>query len=162
MAQQTADLQAAQSLAAGYFGGYTAKMQDIGRRELEAMQQALERKLSTNANSEAKQFHDLSRRIVKDLEAKGTVRTSVEGLNLSMHAANPDALAAECWRTFPTIMFPAQSLLRREEVETQKIVGRSIIAAIHGHKTNSKYTYIDAPADLMYGFRGSQHSVDLI
>ena len=87
IAQQTADLQAAQSLAAGYFGGYTAKMQDIGRRELQAMEKALERKLSTNTNTEAKQFHDLSRRIVKDLEAKGTVRTSVEGLNLSLHAA---------------------------------------------------------------------------
>ena len=162
IAQQTADLQSAQSLAAGYFGGYAAKMQDIGRRELQAMGQALERKLAGENKNEAKQFHDLSRRIVKDLEAKGTVRTSVEGLNLSMHAANPDVLAAECWRTFPTIMFPAQTLLHREEVETLKKVGRSVIAAIHGHKTNAKYTYIEAPADLMYGFRGNDEGVDLM
>ena len=99
---------------------------------------------------------------MKDLEAKGTVRTIVETLNLSLQAANADNLAAECWRTFQTVSFPAQTLLNREEVETQKTGGRSILAAIHGHRTHSKYTYIDAPADLMYAFRGSQHNVDLL
>ena len=47
-------------------------------------------------------------------------------------------------------------------METLKVAGRSIIAAIHGHKTNAKYTYIEAPADLMYGFRGNDEGVDLM
>ena len=90
------------------------------------------------------------------------MRTSVEGLNLSVHCGNPDALAAECWRTFPTVTFPAQNLLHREEVETCKVAGRSIIATIHGHKTNTKYTYAAPPSDLVYGFRGFEHNIDLM
>ena len=56
IAQQTADLLAAQSLAAGYFGGYTAKMQDVGRREIQAMEQALERKLTSDKHRGQKSF----------------------------------------------------------------------------------------------------------
>ena len=43
--------QATQAMAAGYFGGYSAKMQDIGLMELKNMQKALERshaKLTTH------------------------------------------------------------------------------------------------------------------
>ena len=55
MAQQISDLQAAQSMAAGYFGGYSAKMQDIGRKELERMGEALDRKVVSNRSPAAKQ-----------------------------------------------------------------------------------------------------------
>ena len=51
---------------------------------------------------------------------KGIVRTAVEGTNLSLHAAHTDILEAECVRTFPTIRFPANELLKREEIETLK------------------------------------------
>ena len=122
----------------------------------------MERKTSGDTHSEANTVHDLTRHIVNNLEAKWTVRTLVEGLNLSMRATDPDALAAECWRTVHTIMCLAQTLLHREDVEAQRIIGRSIIAAIHDHKTKSKCTYVDAPADLMCGFRGSHHNVDLM
>ena len=37
-----------------------------------------------------------------------------------------------------------------------------MIAMIHGHKTNAKFSYVEAPVDLMYGFRGNQHNVDLV
>ena len=36
-------MQAGQAVTAGYFGGYSAKMQDAGGKELALMQQALER-----------------------------------------------------------------------------------------------------------------------
>ena len=58
-----------------------------------------------------------SRRLVRGLEAKGIVRTAVESLNLSTHAAAEDYLGAECMRTFPTLTFPASLLLKREELK---------------------------------------------
>ena len=39
------DLQAAQSMAAGYFGGYTSKMQDIGQKELQKLREAFGQRL---------------------------------------------------------------------------------------------------------------------
>ena len=51
----------------------------------------------------AEDFQKYTRRLVKDLEMKGLVRTSVEQTNLSLHADHPDVLMAECVRTFPTI-----------------------------------------------------------
>ena len=65
---------------------------------------------------------------------KGIVRTAVEGTNLYLHAAHSDILQAECVRTSPTVRFPATELLKREEIETLKTSGVSIIAALyHGH-----------------------------
>ena len=81
-----------------------------------------------------------SRRLVKDLEAKGIIRTAVESLNLSVHASNADILKSECMRTFATVTFPANLLLKQEEVETGKIGGRYIIAALrHGKDEGSVY-----------------------
>ena len=56
----------------------------------------------------SRDFQLYARRIVKDLELKGTVRTAVEGMNLSLDWRDEsDILAAECIRTFPTVTFPA-------------------------------------------------------
>ena len=65
-------------------------------------------------------------------------------------------------RTFATVTFPANLLLKREEVETGKIGGRSIIAALRHGKGEGRKTFIEAPFDLMYGFRGHRHAVDLL
>ncbi len=46
----TYDMQAGQAVTAGYFGGYSAKMQDVGGKELELMQQALERKAGAHTD----------------------------------------------------------------------------------------------------------------
>ena len=69
---------------------------------------------------------------------------------------------AECIRTFPTVAFPATLLLRREEVETGKATGASIIAPLHhgGGRTNK--AYVEAPFDLMYGFRGQHYGVQFL
>ena len=87
------------------------------------------------------------------------MRTAVESLNLSVHASHPDVLKAECMRTFPTVVFPASLLLKREEVETCKVVGRSIISAVHHGKGEGRKTFTEAPFDLLYGFRGKSYEV---
>ena len=65
-----------------------------------------------------------------DLEAKGIIRTVVESVNLALHADDPDVTRAECIRTMPIVNFPASLLLKREEIETKKIAGASVIAAL--------------------------------
>ncbi len=57
---------------------------------------------------------------------------------------------------------PYGDLLKREEIETLKVSGASVIAALnhgHGHKNRM---YQEAPFDLMYGFRGRKDAVDLL
>ena len=72
-------VQTGQTAVAGYFGGYSATMQDIGAKELRAMEQSIYRKNTTlNTIAQAKAFHDYSKRLVRDLEGKGIIRTSVE------------------------------------------------------------------------------------
>ena len=157
------DLQAAQSMAAGYFGGYTSKMQDIGKKELQRLREALERKIDREHRKPLpKAFQEYSKRLLKDLEAKSTVRTAVENLNLAIHGDHADMLRAECIRTFPSVSFPAATLLRREEVETGKSRGASLIVAVHHARGEGLRTWTTAPFDLMYGFRGSSHNVDLL
>ena len=157
------DLQAAVSTAAGYFGGYTAKVQNIGTQELKRLQEALERKVdSSKSQAVPKLFQEYSKRLLKDLEAKSTIRTAVESLNLSCCAAAQDVLKAECIRTFATVTFPAAELLRREEIETQRSPGKSIIKAVHHSRGEGLRTWTQAPFDLMYGFRGRTYAVDLL
>ena len=125
----------------------------------------LERKLQVeirNADDPAS-FRYYSQRLVRDLEAKGILRTVVETTNLAIHVNKMDILAAECIRTFPTVTFPANLLLKREEIETGKVRGASVVAALHA--AGSAFTrraYIEAPFDLMYGFRGVQRDLALL
>ena len=162
--QLTYDMQAGQAVAAGYFGGYSAKMQDIGAKELQRMHQAVSRKTENEARGPTgATFHTYSKRLLKDLEAKGILRTSVESLNLLVHVADSDCLSAECVRTFATVTFPASQLLKREEVETLTVKGHSVIAAVFASRTaTGQRLYTEAPFDLMYGFRGNAHVVDLL
>ena len=157
------DLTAAQSMMAGYFGGYSAKMQDVGAKELKHLRDALERKIDRASwKPEHQMFQEYSKRLLKDLEAKSVVRTAVESLNLSVFGNHSDVLFAECYRTFPTITFPAAAFLRREELETQKTKGKSVILAVHHGCGDGARTWTEAPYDFMYGFRGQAHNVDLL
>ena len=157
------DFQAGLSMAAGYFGGYTSKMQDVGHRELQRMTEALARKVSVEKKSTGYEAFNLySKRLLKDLEAKGIIRTAVESVNLSLQANHKDVLMAECIRTFPTVTFQASLLLKREEVETKKVAGSSIIAALHHSRCQKGKAYVESPFDLLYGFRGSSLEVDLL
>ena len=157
------DLQAGLAMAAGYFGGYTSKMQDIGHRELGRMRESLARKVTAEPKTiQHEAFKSYSKRLVKDLEAKGIIRTAVEGVNLALFANHEDVLMAECIRTFPTVTFPASLLLKREEIETQKVTGTSVIAAVHDSKEQRSRAYVQAPFDLLYGFRGNEDNVDVL
>ena len=146
-----------------YFGGYAAKMQEIGHKELQRLEQSMRRSTEAEVQGPAsKRFQLYSRRLLKGLEAKGILRTTVESLNLSIHADQQDVLSAECVCTFPRMTLPASLLLKREEIETLKVTGRSVITAVyHGHAEGRK-TFTDAPFDLMYGFRGASYEVDLL
>ena len=99
---------------------------------------------------------------MKDLEAKGIIRTTVEALNLAAYAGRNGVLSAECFRAFPIVSFPASQLLQREEIETGKRTQSYIITAVyHGHASGRK-SYTDWPLDLLYGFRGSGYPVDTL
>ena len=156
------DFQAGVSMAAGYFGGYTAKMQDVGYRELQRMKEALARKASVEPKHLPQHAFNLySKRLIKDLEAKGIIRTAVEGLNLAVHADCKDVLRGEFFSTFPRVNFQTSLLLKREEIETRKIAGASVIAALLSSK-QSRRAYVEAPFDMLYGYRGKQYAVDLL
>ena len=138
-------------------------MQPIGDRETKQLREAAQRKVEgEKSEGAAKDFHKYVRRLVKDLEMKGTIRTAVEGILLSLHADDKVVLMAECIRTFPTVTFPASLLLKREEIETLKVSGASVIAALHHGHGDKNRMYSEAPFDLMYGFRGSAENVDLL
>jgi hypothetical protein len=156
-------MQEVMAAIAGYFGGYSSKMQAIGEKETKQLREAAQRKVSAEAkDSDARDFQKYVRRLVKDLEMKGTIRTAVESVNLSLYADHTDVLMAECIRTFPTVTFPAPLLLKREEVETFTVSGASIISSLHHGHSNRARMYIEPPFDLMYGFRGSEQAVDLL
>ena len=138
-------------------------MQDIGQKELRRMEESHSRNSGSRTNTPAHRLlQDYSRRLVKDLESKGVLRTTVETVNLEIHAANSDPLAAECIRTMPTVTFPATVLLKREEIETRRTAGHSIIAAVYHGGATSTRVFVEAPFDLMYGFRGRDQEVDLL
>ena len=69
---------------------------------------------------------------------------------------------ADCIRTLPQVTFPASLLLKREEIETQTIAGSSVITPLISGGGHTARAYVEAPFDLMYGFRGSKYDVDLL
>ena len=96
-----------------------------------SMVQGVLRKAEVSSQeTEAKAYLEYSRRLVRDLEGKGIVRTAVEATNLNVNTDENDVLRAECIRTFPTVTFPATLLLKREEIETGKVAAASVIAAV--------------------------------
>ena len=113
---------------------------------------------------------------MKDLELKGTIRTAVEGMNLSLHWNDEsDIISTECIRIFPNVTFPATLLLKREETETNKLsgvqkkevaiggeAGPSVIVALHHGWGDKNRIYKEPPFDFLYGLRGGEACVDLL
>ena len=144
--EQASDMQSVMAALAGYFGGYTSKMQPIGERETKQLREATQRRVAGEASEgQATYFNKYVRRMLKDLEMRGTIRTSAETTNLSLHANNSDVLKGECIRTFPHVNFPASLLLKREEIETLKVPGDSIIAALHRDGVTRTRMFAEAP-----------------
>ena len=166
---QALDMQAVMAAIAGYFEGYTFTVQPIGERQVKQLREALERNMQGEpSRGAAEDFKKYTRRLVQELELKGTVRTAVEGINLSLHWNDEsDVFAAECIRSFPTVTFPATLLLKREEADTNKLSGvqkkevgigydcrPSAIAALHHGRGDTNRMYHEPPFDLLFGFRG--------
>jgi hypothetical protein len=100
--EQASDMPQVMTAIAGYFGGYTSKMQSIGEKETRQLREAARRKISAEGkDNNTRVFQKYVRRLVKDLEMKGTIRTAVENVNLSLHANHADVLMAECIRNLP-------------------------------------------------------------
>ena len=58
------------------------KMQSVGERQVQQLREATERKVAGEpAAGAADDFKKYARRLVKDLELRGTVRTAVEGMH---------------------------------------------------------------------------------
>ena len=137
------DMESGKAMAMGYMGGYTTKYPVLGQKEAERLGEAYNCKLVRELASGMKKaladrFRECSKRIVKDLESTGTVRTSVEAVLLGLYADFPDTLMAECIRTFPTV---TSQRLFREEIETSKAKGRSVIASLHDNRGNRGCAY---------------------
>ena len=83
--QQRWDTQSGLADAAGYLGGDTSKMQDIGVKELKRTHGILLRKLEGEPRAE-RSVHAMwkyySKRLVRDLEGKGIVRAGTEIVSL--------------------------------------------------------------------------------
>ena len=151
------EVQVGQSVTAGYFGGYSAKMQLVGKKEVQQLEDAISRKISyPTRETPAKQFQSYTRRLVRDLDGQGIIRTGVETTNLMVNVDAHDVWKAECIRTFATVHFPASELLAREEVEAGNRKGKQLIKALQGRGiAGNRRAYVDAPFDIMYGFRSS-------
>ena len=94
----------------------------------------------TGERNQYEAWKHYSKRLVRDLEGKGVVRTGTETVNLALHADEKDILAAECIRTFPVVTFPAGLLLKREEIETGKRKGASVMQKIyHGKRQKVQF-----------------------
>ena len=82
---QALDMQAVMAAIAGDFGGDTPKMQPIGERETRQLREAAERKVEGEKRASiASDFQKYVRRMVTDLEMKGTIRTAVESIILAL------------------------------------------------------------------------------
>ena len=53
-------------------------------------------------------------------------------------------------------------LLKREEIECGNALGVSVITPVHHGGGQRRPAYQEAPFDLLYGFRGCTHNVDLL
>ena len=101
------DVQTAQATSAGYFGGYMSEMQDVGHTGIKAMQETLARKLEVQPKTaDDEKCKMYSEQLLKDLEAKGVIRTAVESANLSLNTNHNAILKSECIRPSPTATFP--------------------------------------------------------
>lgn len=113
-----ADTQRAQTLMTGYITGYFAKIQPVGKYELERCTQTmgfLRPKLESN--NAAVQMMQTTSRMLSDLEGRGTMHTAPETCNLNANLDDKDALAAEFVRTYRNVVFPGGAFIYRQEVE---------------------------------------------
>ena len=90
----------------GYFTGYIAKRQPIGRYELKLSTQNLPlMKTKLERWSPSHQLAQVVNRMYADLEAKGVLRSAPEEFNLAAHGDERDELRVEFIRAFRSTDF---------------------------------------------------------
>lgn len=84
-------------------------MQYIDRMELLRTEKALRTSTakSTAQASAAQSFAGMAKRLVRDVETKGTARTAVETIHLALHANSSEKSSAECFCTYPRAIYPS-------------------------------------------------------
>lgn len=78
----------------------------------QAFEESPSRKIAADAQTQRQEiaFHEYSRHLVRDLEGKGILCTSVETCKLVLSADKQDEPHAECIRSFPSVDFPAMHI----------------------------------------------------
>jgi hypothetical protein len=117
----TAIAQRAQRNTTGYFSGYIAKRQAVGKFELKQATLNMQYLVDVIQNkSNKEQYHRVANRMLGDLEFRGHARPSTEETNLSANSHPQDVTAAEFIRTYMTQSFAGNQLLNREKHEKKK------------------------------------------
>ena len=147
--------QRAQRQCTGYYCGYTFKGQPIGSKfvrlagnSLNYLEHTLEKKTA------GQQWHRITHRILTDLQHRCMRRTAPEEWNLSTNAHEHDVTAAEFVRTFQSIDFNGNQLLRRLEAEKKNSLFccAKVLPTAKVHQEEAD-TWLQVFVDL-YGFRG--------
>ena len=109
----------------GYLGGYQMKRQPVGTYELrqssEHMPFMREKMLK---QTPAHQWATIVNRVLSELEARGTMRTAQESMNLAINLYPHDVKNAEFLRTYRNADFPGNLFLARLEIERRALGSR--------------------------------------
>lgn len=156
--------QCSQTQCTGYFAGDIVKPQPVGQYELKKCvdtMHVLRERVSDRSSTD--QLRSVARRMITDLEMRGTLRGAAEVFNLCVNLRKEDSLFQESLRTFMTVTFPGGAFLRRLELEldgvgcdsfSQRIPPTRRLAA---RSKSSKPPMVD-----VYGFRGKDQRVAML
>ena len=137
-------------------GGYMVKVHPSGRYELKKcvdnMHILRERTILLSTSDE---LRAVTRRMILDLECKGTLRGAVETFNLAVNLRESDSMFQECMRTFMAVNLPGSSFIYRLETELGADGTDCVSARIPPTRRPSERSKgSEAPVVDAYGFRG--------
>ena len=111
--------QRAMRMCAGYFCGYTFKVQKVGRKFCQLVANTLNYlEDSLCAENLGQKCHRMTHRLFTDHQHRCIRRTAPEEWNLAEGMSHHDATRAEFVRTHPSVDFPGTDLLNRFDKET--------------------------------------------
>ena len=103
------------------------------------------------------------RRMITDLEMKGTLRGAAEVFNLCVNLRSEDSLFQECVRTFRTMTFPGSAFLHRLELELDGVGCERVSTRIPPTRRPAERSRGSTPPIVdIYGFRGADLRVALL
>ena len=150
--------QRAQRELTGYHCGYTFKGQPVGTRYLKGAAESLSY-LSTGFQDKTpgQQWHRTTHRFLTEMQNRCMSRTAPEETNLCANWNGQDVTKAEFLRTFMSITFPGNLLVRRLEAEKRRIEERHIRCVLPPPAEDDD-VYVKMFDDC-YGFRGTDPRV---